>query len=93
MVDIIQMFALVLGDNDFLRTELWRQCAGPLATVPCVGENVFYFPQGCIEQVIAASFICLSNFSILYVSYLNLLKVERIWVCLLWILICFTFFL
>ncbi|KAG0488122.1 hypothetical protein HPP92_006933 [Vanilla planifolia] len=38
-------------EDDFLRAELWRQCAGPLVTVPLVGERVFYFPQGCMEQI------------------------------------------
>ncbi|PKU77453.1 auxin response factor 2B [Dendrobium catenatum] len=41
----------VQGSNDLLHTELWRQCAGPLVSVPCVGEMVYYFPQGCIEQI------------------------------------------
>ena len=34
-----------------LFTELWKACAGPLVTVPAVGERVFYLPQGHIEQV------------------------------------------
>ncbi|KAK4726679.1 hypothetical protein R3W88_031596 [Solanum pinnatisectum] len=38
-----------------LYTELWRACAGPLVTVPCEGELVFYFPQGHIEQVEAST--------------------------------------
>ncbi|KAM7274647.1 hypothetical protein ACFE04_016513 [Oxalis oulophora] len=32
-------------------TELWHACAGPLVYIPRAGENVFYFPQGHIEQV------------------------------------------
>jgi hypothetical protein len=32
-------------------TELWNLCAGPLVTVPKVGDKVYYFPQGHIEQV------------------------------------------
>ena len=32
-------------------TELWSLCAGPLVTVPRVGDKVYYFPQGHIEQV------------------------------------------
>ncbi|XP_008813740.2 auxin response factor 7-like isoform X2 [Phoenix dactylifera] len=40
------------GDGDgHIDTELWRACAGPLVTVPLVGEKVFYFPQGHMEQV------------------------------------------
>ncbi|XP_049365531.1 auxin response factor 2B [Solanum verrucosum] len=38
-----------------LYTELWRACAGPLVTVPCEDELVFYFPQGHIEQVEAST--------------------------------------
>ncbi|XP_059643899.1 auxin response factor 2B-like [Cornus florida] len=38
-----------------LYTELWHACAGPLVTVPRVGEYVFYFPQGHIEQVEAST--------------------------------------
>ncbi|XP_073105900.1 auxin response factor 1 isoform X2 [Elaeis guineensis] len=38
------------GDGH-IDTELWRACAGPLVTVPRVGEKVFYFPQGHMEQV------------------------------------------
>ncbi|KAF7150732.1 hypothetical protein RHSIM_Rhsim02G0248200 [Rhododendron simsii] len=37
------------GDN--LYKELWKACAGPLMDVPRVGERVFYFPQGELEQV------------------------------------------
>ncbi|KAK9161450.1 hypothetical protein Syun_007791 [Stephania yunnanensis] len=36
------------GDVD---VELWRACAGPLVTVPHVGDVVYYFPQGHLEQV------------------------------------------
>ncbi|KAJ6825749.1 auxin response factor 2-like isoform X1 [Iris pallida] len=38
-----------------LYNELWHSCAGPLVTVPRVGELVFYFPQGHIEQVEAST--------------------------------------
>ncbi|KAG1370206.1 auxin response factor 23 [Cocos nucifera] len=41
--------------EDALYTELWLACAGPLVTVPRVGERVFYFPQGHIEQVEAST--------------------------------------
>uniref|UniRef100_A0A0D9XSI0 Auxin response factor n=2 Tax=Leersia perrieri TaxID=77586 RepID=A0A0D9XSI0_9ORYZ len=43
------------GGEDALFTELWSACAGPLVTVPRVGEKVFYFPQGHIEQVEAST--------------------------------------
>lgn len=38
-----------------LYKELWHACAGPLVTVPRVGQKVFYFPQGHIEQVEAST--------------------------------------
>lgn len=41
--------------EDLLYNELWHACAGPLVTVPGVGERVFYFPQGHIEQVEAST--------------------------------------
>ncbi|CAD5177622.1 unnamed protein product [Musa acuminata subsp. malaccensis] len=40
---------------DALYTELWHACAGPLVTIPRVGERVFYFPQGHMEQVEAST--------------------------------------
>jgi hypothetical protein len=40
--------------GDPLYDELWHACAGPLVTVPRVGDLVFYFPQGHIEQVEAS---------------------------------------
>ncbi|KAL6616648.1 hypothetical protein ACP70R_038918 [Stipagrostis hirtigluma subsp. patula] len=42
------------SSGDPLYPELWRACAGPLVTVPRVGDLVFYFPQGHIEQVEAS---------------------------------------
>ncbi|XP_062145267.1 auxin response factor 23-like, partial [Alnus glutinosa] len=39
------------GENDDLYTELWLACAGSHVYVPRVGEKVFYFPQGHLEQV------------------------------------------
>lgn len=41
--------------EDALYNELWHACAGPLVTVPRVGELVFYFPQGHVEQVEAST--------------------------------------
>ncbi|CAM0873669.1 unnamed protein product [Alopecurus aequalis] len=43
------------GEDDALFSELWSACAGPLVTVPKVGDKVFYFPQGHIEQVEAST--------------------------------------
>ncbi|GLT39932.1 hypothetical protein SLA2020_140970 [Shorea laevis] len=45
----------VLDPETALYRELWHACAGPLVTVPRVGELVFYFPQGHIEQVEAST--------------------------------------
>jgi hypothetical protein len=39
------------GAEDGMYAELWNLCAGPLVTVPRVGDKVYYFPQGHIEQV------------------------------------------
>lgn len=39
------------GGKDVLFVELWKACAGPLSSVPPLGEKVYYFPQGHIEQV------------------------------------------
>ncbi|OVA04374.1 AUX/IAA protein [Macleaya cordata] len=38
-------------ERDGIYGELWRACAGPLVNIPHVGEKVFYFPQGHLEQV------------------------------------------
>ncbi|XP_058203635.1 auxin response factor 11-like isoform X2 [Rhododendron vialii] len=38
-----------------LYKELWKACAGPLVDVPRVGERVFYFPQGHMEQLDASA--------------------------------------
>ncbi|KAL5983943.1 ADP-ribosylation factor 2 [Asimina triloba] len=38
-------------ENDDIYAELWHACAGPLVKVPQVGERVFYFIQGHLEQV------------------------------------------
>ncbi|KAL6650302.1 hypothetical protein ACP70R_009227 [Stipagrostis hirtigluma subsp. patula] len=40
------------GDGvDRLHEELWLATAGPLVWLPAVGERVYYFPQGHIEQM------------------------------------------
>ncbi|XP_043718761.1 auxin response factor 2-like [Telopea speciosissima] len=39
------------AETDYLHDALWHECAGPLVTLPRVGEKVFYFPQGHLEQV------------------------------------------
>ncbi|XP_072981401.1 auxin response factor 18-like isoform X1 [Typha angustifolia] len=43
------------GGGKDLYEELWRSCAGPLVEVPRVGERVFYFPQGHMEQLEAST--------------------------------------
>ncbi|KAH9331691.1 hypothetical protein KI387_003799 [Taxus chinensis] len=43
------------SDGEGLYEELWHACAGPLVTVPRIGERVFYFPQGHMEQVEAST--------------------------------------
>lgn len=37
--------------EDEMYEPLWKGCAGPLVDVPRVGQRVFYFPQGHMEQV------------------------------------------
>lgn len=37
--------------EDNLYKELWKACAGPLVDIPQNEEQVFYFPQGHMEQV------------------------------------------
>lgn len=41
--------------NFLLYKELWHACAGPLVTLPEIGERVYYFPQGHIEQLEAST--------------------------------------
>ncbi|KAL2516681.1 Auxin response factor 9 [Abeliophyllum distichum] len=43
------------GGEDVLYTELWNACAGPLVDVPKIGERVYYFPQGHMEQLEAST--------------------------------------
>ncbi|PKA59084.1 Auxin response factor 11 [Apostasia shenzhenica] len=43
-----------MGSDD-LYEELWRACAGPLVEIPQVGERVYYFPQGHMEQLEAST--------------------------------------
>ncbi|XP_027335927.1 auxin response factor 9-like isoform X3 [Abrus precatorius] len=38
-----------------LYEQLWKACAGPLVDVPRVGQRVFYFPQGHMEQLEAST--------------------------------------
>ncbi|XP_020264192.1 auxin response factor 9-like isoform X2 [Asparagus officinalis] len=42
------------GDES-LYEELWKACAGPLVEVPKIGERVYYFPQGHMEQLEAST--------------------------------------
>ncbi|XP_019413505.1 PREDICTED: auxin response factor 18-like isoform X2 [Lupinus angustifolius] len=42
-------------DDDMLYEQLWKACAGPHVDVPHVGQRVFYFPQGHMEQLEAST--------------------------------------
>ncbi|XP_059665798.1 auxin response factor 6 isoform X2 [Cornus florida] len=43
------------GEKRCLNSELWHACAGPLVSLPAVGNRVVYFPQGHSEQVAAST--------------------------------------
>ncbi|KAL2902925.1 Auxin response factor 9 [Bienertia sinuspersici] len=43
------------GGVDVLYPELWKACAGPLVEIPRLGEKVYYFPQGHMEQLEAST--------------------------------------
>ncbi|WZZ11926.1 hypothetical protein YC2023_105015 [Brassica napus] len=43
------------GVNRYLYDQLWKLCAGPLFDLPKIGEEVYYFPQGNIEQLVASA--------------------------------------
>ncbi|KAK9668419.1 hypothetical protein RND81_13G059300 [Saponaria officinalis] len=43
------------GGVDVLYPELWKACAGPLVEIPRLGERVYYFPQGHMEQLEAST--------------------------------------
>ncbi|KAG8637468.1 auxin response factor 6 isoform X1 [Manihot esculenta] len=43
------------GEKRVLNSELWHACAGPLVSLPAVGNRVVYFPQGHSEQVAAST--------------------------------------
>ncbi|XP_019450246.1 PREDICTED: auxin response factor 9-like isoform X4 [Lupinus angustifolius] len=45
----------VCDDDDMLYEQLWKTCAGPHVDVPHVGQRVFYFPQGHMEQLEAST--------------------------------------
>ncbi|KAE9618083.1 putative transcription factor ARF family [Lupinus albus] len=42
-------------DDNMLYEQLWKTCAGPHVDVPHVGQRVFYFPQGHMEQLEAST--------------------------------------
>ncbi|KAL9242941.1 hypothetical protein vseg_016896 [Gypsophila vaccaria] len=42
-------------DVDVLYPELWKACAGPLVEIPALGDRVYYFPQGHMEQLEAST--------------------------------------
>ncbi|KAI3506692.1 hypothetical protein L1887_21255 [Cichorium endivia] len=42
----------LIGDDQVdLHTQLWLECAGLTVKIPRVGDKVFYFPQGHLDQV------------------------------------------
>jgi hypothetical protein len=43
------------GEKRCLNSELWHACAGPLVSLPAVGNRVVYFAQGHSEQVVAST--------------------------------------
>ncbi|XP_058203641.1 auxin response factor 18-like isoform X2 [Rhododendron vialii] len=51
--DWLSLLSSILGM--VLYKQLWKACAGPLVDVPRVGERVFYFPQGHMEQLDASA--------------------------------------
>ncbi|KAG2330745.1 hypothetical protein Bca52824_001925 [Brassica carinata] len=42
------------GTNKYLYDQLWKLCAGSLFDLPIIGEQVYYFPQGHIEELVAS---------------------------------------
>ncbi|KAJ0901243.1 putative transcription factor ARF family [Helianthus annuus] len=41
-----------MGNDDVdLYNQLWNECAGFAVIIPHIGDRVFYFPQGCLEQI------------------------------------------
>ncbi|CAI9786672.1 unnamed protein product [Fraxinus pennsylvanica] len=40
----------ILGDKNFLNSELWHICAAPLVSLPADGSHVVYFSQGHSKQ-------------------------------------------
>ncbi|EOA38923.1 hypothetical protein CARUB_v10011321mg [Capsella rubella] len=43
------------GSESYMYEQLWKLCAGPLCHLPNLGDKVYYFPQGHIELVEAAT--------------------------------------
>ncbi|KAI7740811.1 hypothetical protein M8C21_018430, partial [Ambrosia artemisiifolia] len=43
------------GGDSSIHKEHWHACAGPLTTLPNIGNVVVYFPQGHLEQIAAHS--------------------------------------
>ncbi|KAK9716682.1 hypothetical protein RND81_06G250600 [Saponaria officinalis] len=43
------------GGGNELYPELWKACAGPRLEIPCLGERVYYLPQGHMEQLEAST--------------------------------------
>ncbi|KAL0716422.1 hypothetical protein Bca4012_065744 [Brassica carinata] len=54
-------FIVTDGTNNYLYGQLWKLCAGSLFDLPKVGEKVYYFPQGHIEEAIFFYFLLVTS--------------------------------
>ena len=61
---MFSFFLAIDETNNYLNNKLWKLCAGPLFDTPKIGDKIYYFPQGHIEQAI----FFLSYFKFLYHS-------------------------
>ncbi|KAF8109252.1 hypothetical protein N665_0099s0004 [Sinapis alba] len=52
--EFVSLFLAIDGTNNYLDEQLWKLCAGPLFVPPEIGEKVYYFPQGHIEQLVTS---------------------------------------
>ena len=62
------------GTNNYLYDQLWKLCAGPLFDPQKIGEEVYYFPHGHIEQAITLFFKIIIYFHLCF-DFHNLLKI------------------
>lgn len=50
-INLDVVLVINLAGERRINSELWHACAGPLVSLPPVGSQVVYFPQGHTEQV------------------------------------------